>query len=103
MKNILVTCADGFIGSYLDEKLIKKAYKVVAFCVYKSTSSWFFLDHLSIAVKIEIEVFLLYINLTGLDRIYTGLEGFKKGFSETIERFSKKENQAKYQTGIFTI
>ena len=103
MKNILVTCADGFISSCLDEKLIKKAYKVRVFCIYNSTSSWCWLDHLSIALKMEIDVFLLHINLTGFDPIYTCLEGFKKGFSKTIEWFSKKENQDKYKTGIFTI
>ena len=33
MNRVLVTGADGFIGSYLVEKLIQNGKKVKAFCV----------------------------------------------------------------------
>ena len=103
MKNILVTGLDSFVGSHLVVKIIKKAYKVIVFCLYKSLSGLGWLYHLSIAVKMEIDIFLLLKNLTEWDAIYADLKGFKKGFFKTIELFTKKENQAKYKTTIFTI
>ena len=36
MKKVLVTGADGFIGSHLVEMLFNKGYKVKAFCIYNS-------------------------------------------------------------------
>ena len=35
-KKVLVTGADGFIGSHLVEILIKSGYSVKAFCFYKA-------------------------------------------------------------------
>lgn len=43
---ILITGADGFIGSHLVEKLLKKKYEVRAFCFYNSINSWGWLNHL---------------------------------------------------------
>ena len=42
--NVLVTGADGFIGSHLTEELVKKGYNVRAFCFYNSFNSWGWLD-----------------------------------------------------------
>jgi len=36
MKKILITGADGFIGSHLTESLLKKGHKVVAIAHYNS-------------------------------------------------------------------
>lgn len=33
MKNVLITGADGFIGSHLTEDLVRRGYKVRAFCL----------------------------------------------------------------------
>ncbi len=44
MKNVLVTGADGFIGSHLTEMLLKKGYNVSALCQYNSFNSWGWLD-----------------------------------------------------------
>lgn len=56
-KKILVTGADGFIGSHLTEELVRSGKRVKAFVHYNSFGSWGWLDTLSEAVKGEIEVF----------------------------------------------
>lgn len=54
---ILITGADGFIGSHLTELLIKNGYKVRAFVYYNSFNSNGWLDTLSIETKGKIEIF----------------------------------------------
>ena len=44
MKNILVTGADGFIGSHLSELLLEKNYNVRALVQYNSFGSWGWLE-----------------------------------------------------------
>ena len=46
MKKVLVTGADGFIGSHLVESLLEKGYEVKAFVYYNSFNSWGWLDSL---------------------------------------------------------
>ncbi|HVV11199.1 SDR family NAD(P)-dependent oxidoreductase [Amycolatopsis sp.] len=45
-KRVLVTGADGFIGSHLVERLIREGANVRAFCVYNSNGSYGWLDEL---------------------------------------------------------
>lgn len=45
MKKVLVTGADGFIGSHLTEALLKKGYEVKAFTMYNSFNTWGGLIH----------------------------------------------------------
>jgi NAD dependent epimerase/dehydratase len=47
MKKVLVTGADGFIGSHLVEKLIDEGYSVKAFVYYNSFNSWGWIDTFS--------------------------------------------------------
>ncbi|MBK7015873.1 MAG: SDR family oxidoreductase [Sulfuritalea sp.] len=54
---ILVTGADGFIGSHLIERLVKGGYQVRAFVLYNSFNSWGWLDRCSTEVKGKFEVF----------------------------------------------
>jgi dTDP-glucose 4,6-dehydratase len=54
---VLVTGADGFIGSHLTEKLVREGYSVRAFVQYNSFNSWGWLDSCSADVKGEFEVY----------------------------------------------
>ncbi|OIJ16759.1 NAD-dependent dehydratase [Anaerobacillus alkalilacustris] len=56
-KKLLVTGADGFIGSHLTEELVRRGYDVRAFVYYNSFNSWGWLDHSPEQVKKEIEIF----------------------------------------------
>ena len=56
-KQVLVTGADGFIGSHLTETLVRQGFKVRAFVYYNSFNSWGWLDHCGEDVKGKFEVF----------------------------------------------
>ena len=55
---VLITGADGFIGSHLVEYLLDKGYSVKAFCIYNSQSSLGWLEYLPMDKKNEIDFFL---------------------------------------------
>ncbi|MDF2889508.1 MAG: NAD-dependent epimerase/dehydratase [Lacrimispora sp.] len=56
MKKVLVTGADGFIGSHLTEELVSRGYKVKAFVYYNSFGTYGWLDTLPEHIKDEIEI-----------------------------------------------
>tara|TARA_Y100000031_G_scaffold50871_1_gene58404 strand:+ start:426 stop:1445 length:1020 start_codon:yes stop_codon:yes gene_type:complete len=56
-KKVLVTGADGFIGSHLVEALLKKDCNVKAFTCYNSFNSWGWLDTFSREKLERIEIF----------------------------------------------
>lgn len=56
-STVLVTGADGFIGSHLTETLVRRGYKVRAFVYYNSFNSWGWLDQCETDVKDQFEVF----------------------------------------------
>lgn len=57
MKKILVTGADGFIGSHLTEELVNQGYDVRAFVLYNSFNNWGWLDTLDKSILDKIDVF----------------------------------------------
>lgn len=57
MKKILITGADGFIGSHLTELLVQQGYDIRAFVFYNSFNSNGWLDTLSNEIKDKIEFF----------------------------------------------
>ena len=57
MKKILVTGADGFIGSHLCEALVRKGYSVKAFVMYNSFNTWGWLENLNNDIMQNVEVF----------------------------------------------
>lgn len=78
MKKVLVTGADGFIGSHLVEALLDKGYEVRAFSFYNSFNTWGWLDSLPKNKLKEIDVFTGDIRdpngvrraMEGIDEVY---------------------------------
>ncbi|MBB3140070.1 NAD-dependent 4,6-dehydratase LegB [Halomonas organivorans] len=56
-KKVLVTGADGFIGSHLTEALVAHGASVRAFVMYNSFNSWGWLDHGDPAIRGQLDVF----------------------------------------------
>ncbi len=78
MKKVLVTGADGFIGSHLTEMLVEQGYDVKAFAFYNSFNTWGWLDSLPKEKLKEIEVFTgdirdpngVYEAMKGMDQVF---------------------------------
>jgi dTDP-glucose 4,6-dehydratase len=56
-SKVLITGADGFIGSHLTEALVREGYSVRAFTQYNSFNSWGWLDQCAADVAGHFEVF----------------------------------------------
>ena len=56
-NRVLVTGADGFIGSHLTEELVKSGVKVPAVCLYNSFGTLGWIDTLPKEIRSEIEIF----------------------------------------------
>lgn len=78
MKKVLVTGADGFIGSHLTEMLLEEGYDVKAFTFYNSFNNWGWLDTLPKEKLDQIEVFCgdirdpngVYEAMKGIDQVF---------------------------------
>ena len=77
-KRVLVTGADGFIGSHLTEALVRAGYDVRAFVLYNSFNSWGWLDHCADDVEGHFEVF------AGDIRDPNGVRAAMKGFGTVL-------------------
>lgn len=76
MRKVLVTGADGFIGSHLTELLVKSGYQVKAFVYYNSFGTYGWLDTLAQEIKNEIEVFYGDIrDPNGVRKAVKGVDG----------------------------
>ena len=56
-SRILITGADGFIGSHLTEAAVRAGYEVRAFVLYNSQGSWGWLDECEQDLRGSFEVF----------------------------------------------
>jgi NAD dependent epimerase/dehydratase len=56
-NKVLVTGADGFIGSHLVEALVRAGFEVRAFVLYNSFNSWGWLDRCADDVREQFEIF----------------------------------------------
>ena len=56
---VLVTGADGFIGSHLTEALLKEGYKIRALSQYNSFNYWGWLEILN-----QVQVWKLYVEMS---------------------------------------
>ncbi|MBX5437706.1 MAG: SDR family oxidoreductase [Alicyclobacillaceae bacterium] len=56
-QKVLVTGADGFIGSHLAEALVRRGFHVRAFVYYNSFNTWGWLDTSPAEIRSELEVF----------------------------------------------
>lgn len=54
---ILVTGADGFIGSHLTEELVRRGYNVRAFVFYNAFNSWGWLEQTEPEIKKNLDIF----------------------------------------------
>ena len=54
MKSVLVTGADGFIGSHLVELLVKEGYQVRALALYNSFNDWGWLETIPCLNQVEV-------------------------------------------------
>ena len=54
MLKVLVTGADGFIGSRLVELLVAKEYQVKALCQYNSFNNWGWIEEVNCKNSVEI-------------------------------------------------
>jgi UDP-glucose 4-epimerase len=55
-RRVLVTGADGFIGSHLAERLVEVGAEVRAFCLYTSQGTWGWLDDAPASVRERLDV-----------------------------------------------
>ncbi len=75
---VLITGADGFIGSHLTQQLVEEGYEVRAFVYYNSFNSWGWLDSLEERIKSQIEVvagdirdpYFVKKAMQGIDTVY---------------------------------
>lgn len=75
---VLVTGADGFIGSHLTEMLLEQGYDVKAFAYYNSFNTWGWLDTLPKDKLEQIEIFTgdirdpngVYEAMKGVDQVF---------------------------------
>ena len=69
MDKVLVTGADGFIGSHLVEELVRRNFRVKAFVLYNSYGSLGWLDHIDKEIRENLEIFVGDIRIQNARKI----------------------------------
>lgn len=72
-KKVLVTGAEGFIGSHLVERLLEEGAKVRAFVLYNFSSSWGWLETFPAQKLKKIEIFLG--DIRDYNSVYNAMKG----------------------------
>lgn len=72
-KTILVSGADGFIGSHLCEELVKLGHRVRAFVFYNSFNTWGWLDSIPMEIRNSLEV--ISGDIRDFHGVYTAMRG----------------------------
>jgi NAD dependent epimerase/dehydratase len=70
---ILITGADGFIGSHVVELFVKKGYQVRAFILYNSFNSYGWFDDIDINVKSKIDFY--FGDIRNYDSVFASMQG----------------------------
>lgn len=78
MHKVLVTGADGFIGSHLTEELVRAGYEVRALALYNSFGTWGWLDSMPKDIMEHVDVFMGDVRdpngvreaMKGIDTVY---------------------------------
>lgn len=78
MHKVLVTGADGFIGSHLTEELVQAGYEVRALTLYNSFGTWGWLDSMPKDIMEHVDVFMGDVRdpngvreaMKGIDTVY---------------------------------
>lgn len=78
MYKVLVTGADGFIGSHLTEELVRAGYEVRALTLYNSFGTWGWLDSMPKEIMEHVEIFMGDVRdpngvreaMKGIDTVY---------------------------------
>lgn len=78
MNKVLVTGADGFIGSHLTEELVRAGYEVRALTLYNSFGTWGWLDSMPKDIMEHVDVFMGDVRdpngvreaMKGIDTVY---------------------------------
>lgn len=78
MHKVLVTGADGFIGSHLTEELVRAGYEVRALTLYNSFGTWGWLDSMPKDIMEHVDVFMGDVRdpngvreaMKGIDTVY---------------------------------
>ncbi len=74
-KNVLITGAEGFIGSHLVEELFKQGCKIRAFVFYNFSNSWGWLDTLPKETLEKIEI--IVGDIRDLNRVKEAVRGME--------------------------
>ena len=72
-EKLLITGADGFIGSHLSEYMARRGYDVRVFLMYNSFNSWGWLDSSPSEIQKELDLFA--VDVRGPNGVCAAMKG----------------------------